>query len=98
MSDTPLHSAGFPGYCSLMDLNGCVVTCIRDHDLCMHALSLLFEPIKIYHQTPADDLVQAMNSIIQHPGRKERRNRALLFVKNGHNNAKLRGLQNAVSS
>ncbi len=55
MSDTPLHSAGFPGYCSLMDLNGCVVTCMR--------FPLLFEPIKIYHYTPADDLLQAVNSI-----------------------------------
>ena len=26
MSDTPLHSAGFPGYCSLMDLNGCALS------------------------------------------------------------------------
>ena len=26
MSDAPLHSAGFPGYCSIMDLNGCVFT------------------------------------------------------------------------
>ena len=58
MSDTPLHSAWFPGYCSLMDLNGCVVTCMR--------FPLLFEPLKIYHHTPADDLLQAMNSIIQH--------------------------------
>ena len=41
MSDNPLHSAGFPGYCSLMDLNGCVVTCMR--------FPLLFEPLKIYH-------------------------------------------------
>ena len=58
MSDTPLHSAGFPGYCSLMDLNGYVVTC-------MH-FPLLFEPLKIYHRTPADDLLQAMSSIIRH--------------------------------
>ena len=58
MSDTPLHSAGFPGFCSLMDINGCVVTCMR--------FPLLFEPIKIYHHTPADDLHQAVNSIIQH--------------------------------
>ena len=57
MSDTPLHSAGFPGYCSLMDLNGCVVTCMR--------FPLLFEPLKIYHHTPADDLLQAVNCIIQ---------------------------------
>ena len=35
---------------------------------------------------------------INHPGEKKRRNRALLCVKNGHNNAKLRGLQNTVSS
>ena len=41
-----------------MDLNGCVVTCMR--------FPLLFEPIKIYHRTPADDLLQAVNSIIQH--------------------------------
>ena len=27
---------------------------------------LLFEPLKIYHHTPADDLLQAVNSIIQH--------------------------------
>ena len=61
MSDTlfsPLHSAGFPGYCSLMDLNGCVVTCMR--------FPLLFEPTKLYHHTPADDLLQAVNSIVQH--------------------------------
>ena len=32
------------------------------------------------------------------PGRKKRRYRALSRAKNGHNNAKLRGLQNAVSS
>ena len=56
MSDTPLHSAGFPGYCSL--INGCVVTCMR--------FPLLFEPLKIYHHTPADDLLQAVNRIIQH--------------------------------
>ena len=42
MSDTPLHSAGFPGYCSLMDVNGCVVTCMR--------FPLLFEPLKIYRE------------------------------------------------
>ena len=58
MSDTPLHFAGFPGYCSLMDLNGCVVTCMR--------FPLLFEPLKICHHNPADDLLQAMNSIILH--------------------------------
>ena len=58
MSDTPLHSAGFPGYCSLMDLNGCVFTCMR--------FPLLFEPLKIYHRTPADDLLQAVNSLIRH--------------------------------
>ena len=51
-----MHSAGFPGYCSLMDLNGCVVTCMR--------FPLLFEPLKIYHHTPADDLLQAVTSII----------------------------------
>ena len=44
--------------CSLMDLNGCVVACTR--------FPLLYEPIKIYHHTPADDLLQAVNSIIQH--------------------------------
>ena len=38
-----------------MDLNGCVVTCMR--------FPLLFEPLKIYHRTPADDLLQAVNSI-----------------------------------
>ena len=58
MSDTSLHSVGFPGYCSLMDLNGCVFTCM--------GFPLLFEPFKIYHHTPADDLLQAVNSIIQH--------------------------------
>ena len=51
MSEPPLHSAG---YCSLIDLNGCVVTCIR--------FPLLFEPLKIYHHTPANDLLLAMNS------------------------------------
>ena len=34
------------------------ITCIR--------FPLLFEPIKIYPYTPADDLLQAVNSIIQH--------------------------------
>ena len=41
-----------------MDLNGCtsrVVTCMR--------FPVLFEPLKIYHRTPADDLLQAVNSI-----------------------------------
>ena len=65
MSDTPLHSAGFPGYCSLMDLNGCVVTCMR--------FPLLFE----HHHTPADDLLQAVNSIIQ---RNIRARKKLLYV------------------
>ena len=64
--DTPLHSAGFPGYCSLMDLNGCVVACMR--------FPLLFEPLKICHHNPADDLLQAMNSIIQHNIRARKKN------------------------
>ena len=38
-----------------MDLNGCVVTCMR--------FPLLFEPLEIYHRTLADDLLQAVNSI-----------------------------------
>ena len=29
----------------------------------MHAVPLLFEPLIIYHRTPVDDLLQAVNSI-----------------------------------
>ena len=58
MGDTPLHSAGFPGrLCSLMDLNGCVVTCM--------CFPLLFEPLKIYHHAHSgslDDVLLAVNT------------------------------------
>ena len=69
MSDTPLHSAGFPGYCSLMDLYGCVATFMR-----FPLLLEQFEPVKIYHHTPADDLLQAVNSIIQRHNIRVRKN------------------------
>ena len=46
-----------------MNFNGCVVTCMR--------FPLLFEPLKIYHHTAADDLLQAVNSIIQHKRAKK---------------------------
>lgn len=52
MCATPLRS-GFQGYCTF--LNRCVGTCMR--------FSLLFEPLKIYHHIPADDLLQAVNSV-----------------------------------
>ena len=52
---TPLRS-GFQTIVLFTDLNGCVGTC-------MH-FSLLFEPLKIYHHIPANDLVlQAVNSV-----------------------------------
>ena len=82
MSDTPLHSAGFPGYCSLMDLTGCFVTCMR--------FPLLFEPIKIYHHTPADDLLHAVNSIIQ---RNIRARNFFVHIPNFSTDCTCRGLE-----
>ena len=84
MSDTPLHSAGIPGYCSLMDLNGCVVTCMR--------FPLLFEPIEIYHHTPADDLLQAVNSIIQRNFRA--RKKFFVHIPNFSTDCTCRGIRN----
>ena len=43
------------GFQVIVLLNGCVGTCMR--------FSLLFEPLKIYHHIPADDLFQAVNSV-----------------------------------